>query len=193
MDFVPTFLDLAGVSLPSPVADKQLSTLNKSENARKKTKFRGKEVHAIRGKSWVPLYCRGKSEEQNEMWAIHSSTEPIGWELFARGALRKGDWKIVHISKAHGGAGEGDEGWELFNVVSDPGETNDLAKQEPAKLEELLAHWDEYVLECGVVWGEGALAPGLKADEAPELWEDELELQQMWMGAKNGEYPIACE
>lgn len=64
----------------------------------------------------MPLFGRGEKVEQDEQWAIHASSEPVGWELFARGALRKGDWKIVHMDKKHGGAGVGDEGWELFNI-----------------------------------------------------------------------------
>lgn len=129
--------------------------------------------------------------EKSEMWAIHPSSEPIGWELFARGALRKGEWKIVHFPKTHGGAGEGDAGWELFNVVADPGETEDLARTHPQKLQELLACWDQYVVDCGIVWGETASAPGLSVDEAPELWEDEVELQKSWMDAKGGDMPRA--
>ena len=192
MDFVPTSLALAGASLP-PASEKPLPLpLGKETIKRKMTTFRGKDVHAIRGKSWMPLFGQGKKVEENEMWAIHSSSEPIGWELFARGALRKGDWKIVHLSKAHGGAGEGDEGWELFNVVEDPGETKDLSQREPQKLQELLVCWDEYVVECGIVWGETALAPGLGIDEAPGLWEDEVELQKSWMGARGGECPTPC-
>lgn len=125
--------------------------------------------------------------EDNELWTIHSSTEPVGWELFARGALRKGNWKIVHISKQEGGAGVGDEGWELFNVVDDPGETQNLAESNPGKLQELLVHWDEYVVGCGVVWGEKAEALGLDKASAPELWEDDTDLQRSWIGAKAGE------
>ncbi|KAJ5401605.1 uncharacterized protein N7487_007501 [Penicillium crustosum] len=179
MDFVPTFLDLAGVSLPPPVTN----------GTRAMTKFRDRDVHAIRGTSWVPFFDRGESVEDNVNWAIHSSSEPIGWELSARGALRKGDWKIVHFAKAQGGAGEGDDGWELFNISQDPGETNDLAQEEPEKFRELLDCWDEYVVECGIVWGEKAVAPGLGEDEAPELWEDEMELQKCWMEACGGVRP----
>ncbi|CEL03757.1 hypothetical protein ASPCAL04903 [Aspergillus calidoustus] len=183
MDFVPTFLDLANVSLQPARAKGQ----------RAMTTFRGRSVHAVKGKSWVPFFARGEAVEKDESWAIHASSEPIGWELFARGALRKGDWKIVHFAKAQGGAGEGDEGWELFNVVEDPGETRDLAKEKPEKLQELLRHWDEYVVECGIVWGEGAIAPGHSAEEAPELWEDEMGLQKAWMEARGGERPLSCQ
>jgi arylsulfatase len=86
--------------------------------------------------------------------------------------------------------GEGDDGWEFFNVVDDPGETKDLAQSEPHKLQELLGCWDEYVVECGIVWGEKALAPGLDKDRAPQYWEDQIELQKVWMGAKAGQTPL---
>ncbi|KAL1851674.1 hypothetical protein Daus18300_012483 [Diaporthe australafricana] len=192
MDFVPSFLELADISLP-PTSERGVSLpLHKSNAMRKTSKFRGKDVHAIRGKSWVPFFSSGGNSAGSETWAIHSSSEPTGWELFARGALRKGDWKIVHISKAQGGAGEGDEGWELFNVANDPGETQDLTQAEPVKFKELLACWEEYVVECGVVWGEAATAAGLGFGEAPELWEDEIDMQRSWMGAKGGESPEAC-
>lgn len=193
MDWAPTFLELAGVTLP-PSENKQITrTLANVPVTQRMTTFRGKDVHAIRGQSWVPLFSHGEKAEDDELWHIHSSTEPIGWELFARAAMRKGDWKIVHISKAHGGAGEANgDGWELFNVVEDPGETKDLAPAHPEKFAELLACWEEYVVECGVVWGEGAFNPGMGMEEAPELWDDEIELQKSWLGARAGERPVSC-
>lgn len=184
MDWLPTFLDLAGASAPP--------ALESNTSVRKMATFRGKEVHAIRGKSWAPLLTQGKKVEEEEMWHIHSSSEPIGWELVARAAMRKGDWKIVHIAKANGGVGVEDEGWELFNIAADPGETKDLAQEHPDKLAELVACWDEYVVECGIVWGESAVAPGASREDAPELWQDETELQSSWMGAGQGECPAYC-
>ena len=141
----------------------------------------------------MPLFSRGEKTEDNELWHIHSSSEPIGWELFAHAAMRKGDWKIVHIAKAQGGVGKPNgDGWELFNVVEDPGETKDVAHAHPEKFDELLKCWEEYVVECGIVWGEKAFNPGLGPDEAPELWEDEVELQKSWLGARGGECPTSC-
>lgn len=108
----------------------------------------------------------------------------------ARGALLKGDWNIVHIARANGGVGDCDDGWELFNMVVDPGETHDLAPQYPDKLAELLYHWDEYVMECVVVWGEAAVESGQDREAAPELWEDEFALQSARMGARAGAYLV---
>jgi arylsulfatase len=69
MDLMPTFLDLAGAQRPGKV-------------------FRGREVHGIRGKSWVD-WIKGAEKE------IHNDEVPIGWELHGRAALRMGDFKIL--------------------------------------------------------------------------------------------------
>jgi arylsulfatase A-like enzyme len=192
MDFVPTFLEMAGISMPTAAMKKRIMPSENCTATSMMTTFRGRDVHSVRGKSWIPFFARGEKVEHDETWAIHSSSEPVGWELFARGALRRGDWKIVHFSKERGGTGVGDEGWELFNVARDPGETKDLAQAEPQKLQELLECWNEYVIECGIVWGNAALDPGLSKDEAPEFWQDEIDLQKCWMGARGGECPVPC-
>jgi arylsulfatase A-like enzyme len=61
--------------------------------------------------------------------------------------IRQGDWKICHIQKTAGGSGE----WELFNLKTDPAETTDLAKQEPEKTKAMLALWDQYAADNGVI------------------------------------------
>jgi arylsulfatase len=40
----------------------------------------------------------------------------------------------------------------LFDLATDPGERNDLAEAEPARLARLVALWDRYVEETGVVY-----------------------------------------
>lgn len=96
-----------------------------------------------------------------------------------RGALRAGDWKLV----INGGrpaeddpepVEDGNEAQriELFNLANDPGETNNLAMKEPARVRELRARYDRYAREAiaplattvkerlaiPAVWGE--TAPG---------------------------------
>lgn len=67
--------------------------------------------------------------------------EAIGSELFGRRAIRQGDWKAVNLSDA----------WRLFNIADDPGETNDLATREPARLKALVTAWDAYGKDTGVI------------------------------------------
>ncbi|KAH7131503.1 alkaline-phosphatase-like protein [Dactylonectria estremocensis] len=107
--------------------------------------YRGREVVEMRGKSMVP-YLQGTQPR------IHDEDFINGWETCGRAACRKGDWKTVFIPKP-----KGPERWQLYNLAKDPGEIDDLAEQEPARLKELIKLWDQYVLETGVV----ALSPEL--------------------------------
>jgi len=83
---------------------------------------------------------------------IHNKTEVFGWELFRRRGVRKGDWKILWLD-----APFGTDQWQLYNLKVDPRETNDLAKQEPEKLAEMIAAWNEYVSENNVIISNGPL------------------------------------
>ena len=121
MDITPTILELAGASHPGRT-------------------YKSREVVPIRGKSWVKYLTDAKAEKY-----IHDEDTVTGWELFDRQALRKGKWKAVLIPPPFG-PGK----WQLYNLTSDPGETEDLSGQQPEKLKELLKHWDEYVTEVGI-------------------------------------------
>ena len=97
--------------------------------------FQGRAVEPIRGKSWVP-YLNGKAKQ------VYSPNDAYGFELFGSRALRQGDWKVTDI---------GDGQWKLFNIAADPGETRDLAAQEPAVFQRLQQAWERYAAEVGVV------------------------------------------
>lgn len=122
MDIAPTLLDLAGVAHPPDGL------------------YKGRSIVPMRGKSWVPYLS---DREKNE--SIHSEDTVTGWELFNRQALRKGKWKAVMIPEPYGPGR-----WQLYNLETDPGETDDLGPSLPEKLRELLKHWDDYVREVGV-------------------------------------------
>jgi arylsulfatase len=115
-DVAPTFLELAGI----PYAG---------------TRFAGREVREITGKSWAPLLS-GKADR------IYGPEDEFGTELFGSRALRRGDWKVTDI---------GDGAWRLFNIARDPGETRDLSLEEPDRLKALAAAWDAYAQRMGVV------------------------------------------
>jgi len=102
-------------------------------------RYRGRPVAPLRGRSLLPYLYRHSD-------TAHDAEEAIGWELFGRRAIRQGDWKAVFIPAA---AGPGV--WQLYELAADPGETNDLARTHPARLDALLAAWQKYVAETGVV------------------------------------------
>jgi arylsulfatase len=101
---------------------------------------KGKKLAPLLGKSLTPLLT-GTVEN------VRGAKDWIGEELFGNRAIRRGDWKLCYILKAAGGTGD----WELFNIRDDPGETHDLSKHEPEKRKELLALWDNYVKQNGVL------------------------------------------
>jgi arylsulfatase A-like enzyme len=136
MDVAPTMLDLAGVAHPG-------------------NSYRGRAVAPMRGRSLLP-YLERHSE------IVHDATEAIGWELFGRRAIRKGDWKAVYIPPP---AGPG--AWQLFNLAADPGETTDLAERESQRLDRLLAAWQTYVAETGVVLDPTPRVDGIETTELP--------------------------
>lgn len=118
MDVMPTLLEMAGIQQPGK-------------------KFRGREVQPIQGRSMLAA-LRGEAVPERA----------IGWELFGRRALRKGDWKMTWMSPPYG-SGQ----WKLYNLANDPVEAYDLAEQEPAKLEEMLGEWESYVRRNNVLLG----------------------------------------
>lgn len=132
MDLVPTILSMAGIKHPG-------------------THYKGREIAALRGCSWVPFFQSMASPSSAAAnvatpLQIHGKDYSVGFEIAGSGALRKGDWKITFVP-----APRGPQRWELFNIVSDPGETDDLREREPEKYQELLELWEEYRAEVGVV------------------------------------------
>ncbi|KAF7358491.1 Alkaline phosphatase-like, alpha/beta/alpha [Mycena venus] len=102
----------------------------------------------------APTY-QGRNQD-----SIHEKDFIQGWETCGRAACRQGDWKIVFIPKP-----KGPERWQLYNLVSDPGETDDLSSVHPDKLAHLIKLWDQYVLETGVIPLSPALGEYIAATE----------------------------
>ena len=70
----------------------------------------------------------------------------VGYELFGMKAFFVDDWKILRMPPP---AGSG--GWELFNLQKDPAELNDLSGEFPERLAEMIALWERYKEENGVL------------------------------------------
>lgn len=96
-------------------------------------------IPPMMGKSIIPLL----SGETND---IHL-TEGVGYELHGSRAYFRDEWKIVSLPPPFG---TGD--WQLYNLVSDPSETNDLSEEHPEKRNELITGWNDYSQNVGVVF-----------------------------------------
>ena len=126
-DIAPTLLDYAGLTQPKT--------------------FAGRPILAHQGHSLRPVLAATAP-------AVRAGDEAIGYELFYRRALRKGDWKVVDLpagTNRYTRKGVSIGRWQLFNVARDPGESRDLAAAEPKRLAELVAAYDAYASEKGVV------------------------------------------
>jgi arylsulfatase A-like enzyme len=68
------------------------------------------------------------------------------WRLGSQAALREGEWKIHR--------GRTDKSWQLYHLAVDPGETRDLAPEQPARLAALEAAWKKLDAEMSApLWG----------------------------------------
>ena len=93
----------------------------------------GQEVEPIVGVDFSEFLAGASSQ-------VHDDFDSIGYELGGNSALFKGDYKIV-INRT----GQSETEWHLFNIRTDPGEARDLAQEQPALLEEMLADYESYV------------------------------------------------
>jgi len=96
------------------------------------TEHQGRPVQALQGKSWVPMLA-GRSE------AVRGPQDWLGWELWGSRAIRQEHWKLLWQPRPMGAAS-----WALYDLAKDPGERQDLAAEQPEKVQQLAALWDEY-------------------------------------------------
>jgi len=101
--------------------------------------FQGRAVEPMIGTSLVPVLT-GATDR------VHPEDQAIGYELSGSAALFKGDYKLVKSLKP-----VGNEQWHLYNIVTDPGEVNDLQQQMPERFVAMQADYTEYARVNGVL------------------------------------------
>jgi arylsulfatase len=101
--------------------------------------FRGREVKRMSGRSLTGVLSGAQT-------SVYGADDFVGGEMQNGKWMRQGDLKAVSVSPPYG-AGT----WHLYTLEDDPGETRDLGKEQPETLERLIAAWDRYADEVGVV------------------------------------------
>jgi arylsulfatase len=94
--------------------------------------FEGRSVLPLQGQS-VLNFLAGEAD------TTYSGADRVGYELFGLKAYIDGDWKILRMPRPFA-SGE----WELYNLMQDPGEIEDLSSEYPEKVEEMVALWEQY-------------------------------------------------
>jgi arylsulfatase A-like enzyme len=82
-----------------------------------------KETPATPGRSLVPTFAADKDLHEN-LWWCHDDHR----------AIRSGDWKLVALAG---------QPWELYDLSKDRGETQNLATEQPERVQQLSALWTQ--------------------------------------------------
>jgi arylsulfatase len=104
--------------------------------------YRGRQVERMRGRSLKGVLT-GSAK------TVYDEDDLVGGEMQNGKWMRLGDLKAVSVAPPYGSGS-----WQLYDVVNDPGETRDLAKERPETLKELRAAWERYAKDVGVVLSE---------------------------------------
>ena len=95
-------------------------------------RYGGRLIEPIIGRSLVPIL-------ENKAEQVYTASDTVGYELAGNAPLFQGDYKLV-LNRGP----LGDDDWHLFNIVVDPGETRDLAKSMPDKLQTMMSAYEHY-------------------------------------------------
>ena len=115
---------------PGHVIDLQPTFLELA-GAKYPEKFKDRALTPLPGKSLLPI-LQGKSLGERT----------LTWEHEGNRAVRVGDWKLVATFRGP---------WELYDLGHDRAELKNLAAQQPAKVKELTAAWQQWADMVGVV------------------------------------------
>ena len=116
-----------------------LPTLLEAAGVEPPSQISGREVVAPQGSSVLELFT-------GEVQTPYAGAAQVGYELFGLKAFFVGNWKILWLPPPFG-PGE----WQIYDLSQDPGETNDLAEDSPQRLADMIALWEQYRIDNGVL------------------------------------------
>jgi arylsulfatase len=118
------------VSQPGHVID-MLSTCLDVANVEYPTSFKDRSPLPLEGSSLLPIF-RGKQRQE---------PRALFFSVPRNQAVRIGDWKLVNAQRG--------APWELYDLKTDPTETNNVAGHHPERVEEMAAAFDNWQSRVG--------------------------------------------
>lgn len=115
------------IHTPAHVID-FLPTMLEAAGSKHLDSRKGTASLSLDGLSLLPLVKNGTPLQR----------KAIGFEHAGNRGLRAGDWKLV---------AENGKQWELYNLASDRTESKDLAAEQPEKLKEMIAQYNQWASE----------------------------------------------
>lgn len=131
---IPAARRKAIVHEPSHLID-MMPTFVEAAGAKYPEEVAGTSVQPMEGVSLIPALA-GKLLERNA---------PLGFEHHGNLGLRDGRWKIVSAFRR-----DQPRKWELYDMVADRTELNDLSTTHPERLQELVRKWQSWADRVGV-------------------------------------------
>jgi len=97
-------------------------------------------VQHIDGQSFMPMLQKTGTTSNSRILVWHYPNEwgPSGPGIGATSTIRKGNWKLIYYHL--------DQRFELFNLKTDIGETQNLANDQPEKLKKLAKTLTDYLI-----------------------------------------------
>ena len=120
-DLPMTILDYAGVKHPM-------------------SQYQDRTIKAPSGIS-VRDFLEGDAE------TTRTEDQPVAFELFGNSYVMQGQYKAIRVRTGMWGDGE----WHLYNSVKDPGETTPLEDKDPVRLRNMIAIYEKYAEDNGIV------------------------------------------
>ncbi len=121
-----------------------------------------KTVQTVDGRSFVPMLLQTgtTASERDLFWHFPNNWGPTGPGIGATSTIRSGDWKLIYFYE--------DRHFELYNIIEDIGEQNNLSMKEEVRVKELASKLGNYLRSVD------AQRPSFKATGKIAEWPDEV-------------------
>jgi arylsulfatase len=129
-----------------------MATLVEIAGAEYPETYNGNPILPPEGLSLVPVFARDDLPER-----------ALFWEHEGNAAVRLGRWKLVREYPGR---------WELYDMLADRTETNDISAQHPEVVERLGRDYEAWAERCGVI-PRVRILEMMRELPGKAFWEDE--------------------